>query len=480
MYSRPVYRIRHNHFKQQFLLRALSCCAALAAGAGLFLVTSGMDFAGTSIFPVMAAEKESVSEGAETESSMQDIAVAESLSGWQQTDEEWTYLDTKGNPVEGLRQIGWETYYFADGFMRTGFCRTPGGVRFFADDGKMVIGLFERDGVWYLAGPDGVLLTGWQWAGKVGNCYCLEDGSLAVGKMSIDGIEYAFTEWGALITGWCEEDGKYLYRDVHGVPAVGLMEVDGAVYYFDENGVPQTGLIALEDGIRYFDENGAMFTGIVTVNGAQLQFGADGLMMNKAEINIPGILQNPALPNGCEVTSLAEVLRYMGFDVTHTELAEEYLPCEPLTYEDGVCYAADPQQAYIGNPATVSGWYCYEGPIAAAAELYLAGQGSTLTAKSVSGADEEELLSYLQAGTPVIVWATQQLADVRRSSYLWTLPDGTVEHPYSGLHCMVLSGMDFEAGTCTLTDPIYGVWTAELERFMEIYNQMGSRAVVIE
>ena len=31
-------------------------------------------------------------------------------------------------------------------------------------------------------------------------------------------------------------------------------------------------------------------------------------------LDVPQILQNPELPNGCEITSLCEVLRYLGFD----------------------------------------------------------------------------------------------------------------------------------------------------------------------
>ncbi len=473
-----VYRTRRGRFRQQLFLRAISCCAALAAGAGLFLITFGFDYSGESVFPVMAAEKEP-GPGASEPAPEEPVSEPESRSGWQQTDTGWTYLDTDGNPVKGLRHIDRGTYYFADGLMQTGFCRTPGGVRFFGEDGRMKTGLFEADGVRFLAGPDGVMLRGWQWDGAVGRCYCFEDGSLAAGQTLIDGTIYAFTEQGTLVTGWSEENGERLYRDADGVPASGLTEVDGITYWFDA-GIPQTGLAVMEDGTRFFDETGAMVTGSVTVNGAELQFGTDGRMMKSAEIEVPGILQNPELPNGCEVTSLAEVLRYLGFDVTHVELAKEYLRCEPMRFEGGVCYVSDPQEAYIGDPSTVQGWYCYEGPVVAAANAYFAAQESSCTARTFTGADEEELLSYLQAGTPVIVWVTQQLADVRRSSYLWTLPDGTVEHPYSGLHCVVLSGMDLDAGTCTLTDPIYGVWTAELSRFMEIYEQMGSRAVVIK
>lgn len=472
MHSRTIHRTRRRH-KSQLLLRALSCAAALAAGAGLFAVTSGMDFAGSgAALPVMAAEDLFSGEQADA---------APDLSGWRLTDDGWNYLDETGEQVFGLRQIQDDSYYFdQNGLMLTGFCDTPQGRRYFHTSGRMAVGAFTYDGKQYLAGADGALLTGWQENENGETCYCYQDGSIAAGKAVINGMSYLFAEDGALQTGWCEESGSRTYRDAEGVLITGMAEIDGDTYYFDADGALQTGLVETEDGVRYFDESGAMVTGEMNVNGARLQFGADGIMMEKAEIEVPVIYQNPALPNGCEVTSLAQVLRYNGFDVTHTALAKDYLRCEPMVYIDHVCYITDPQEAYIGDPSTAQGWYCYEGPIVEAAGRYLADQNSALTARSVTGADRQALLSNLQSGRPVIVWVTQNLADVRRSSYLWTLPDGTVEHPYSGLHCVVLSGMDVNAGTCTLTDPIYGVQTVELARFMEIYEEMGSRAVVIE
>ena len=278
--------------------------------------------------------------------------------------------------------------------------------------------------------------------------------------------------------GWAEEDGGTRYWFPDGTYAQGYTEIGGEGYYFDRLGFMQTGLVSDADGTRYFGEDGAMRTGEIFLDGVTYSFGEDGFMEGRVQIDVPVILQNPELPNGCEITSLTEVLQYLGFQVTHTEMAG-YLPCEPITYIGGVAPTADPEGAYIGDPATTSGWYCFEGPVVEAANGYLRDQGSPLHAHAVSGADEEELLSYLQDGQPVIVWVTQQLADVRYTGYTWVLPDGESIHPYGGLHCVVLSGMDVEAGTVTLADPIYGEWEAELGRFMEIYEGMGSRAVVV-
>ena len=40
---------------------------------------------------------------------------------------------------------------------------------------------------------------------------------------------------------------------------------------------------------------------------------------------VPQILQNPELPNGCEITSCCEVLHYLGFAPDKCELADYYL-----------------------------------------------------------------------------------------------------------------------------------------------------------
>src|SRR5699024_1202606 len=87
---------------------------------------------------------------------------------------------------------------------------------------------------------------------------------------------------------------------------------------------------------------------------------------------VPQILQNPELPNGCEVTSLCEVLRFLGFDADKCDLADHYLPRSERWY------GADPDKVYMGNPhlddgSPETGYYCFAGPIVAAADAYLAG-----------------------------------------------------------------------------------------------------------
>ena len=93
---------------------------------------------------------------------------------------------------------------------------------------------------------------------------------------------------------------------------------------------------------------------------------------------VPQVLQNPELPNGCEITSLCEVLRYWGFAADKCDLADHYLP------RSARWYGADPDRVYMGDPhkddgSPETGYYCFAGPVVAAANAYLAAHGGGYT-----------------------------------------------------------------------------------------------------
>lgn len=471
-YARRISSYRYRRGFVRFACCIGCCLASLSLGAGLFLLESQASrtvFAQENI-----ARLESVPDTEKPTVQAQPLSVK---SGWQ-LDEDGVsfFLDQNGAPAEGLTIVGENTYFFEHGYPKNGFVHSELGTRFFRDDGVMAVGAFSLDGQDYFAAPDGILAAGWTYTSG-GLRYYNQDGVLQRGLVQIDGRLSLLDENGSPVSGWSEEfDGIY-WRDQWGCTVSGEFTVDGVPYLFDDAGRLVTGFVQMSDGTRYYDANGKMATGELSLDGSLYRFGEDGIMLESVKLSVPVIMQNPQLPNGCEITSLAEVLQFYGFDVSHTDLAENYLPCGSITYQNGIMTVPDPEKAYVGNPATTSGWYCFEEPIVQAANEYLADVGSDMIAMSVSGADVDELAGWLQKGKPVIVWVTQQLADVRRTGYTWLLPDGTTEHPYGGLHCVVLSGIDGD--TVTLADPIYGEWDAELDRFAEIFEGMGSRAVVI-
>lgn len=190
------------------------------------------------------------------------------------------------------------------------------------------------------------------------------------------------------------------------------------------------------------------------------------------------ILQNPQLCNGCEVTSLAMALTSAGFPADKMVLYQDYLPKAGFYYQEAVRYGPNPEEYYVGNAAArTGGWYCFEGPVAQAGNAWLESCGSDLRALPAKGLSQEELDVYAKAGLPVIAWVTLNYAAPRLSSTTWRMEDGTLYHPYSNLHCVILTGMSGEK--YQIADPINGMRTVGRDEFWGSFSAMGGRAVVV-
>lgn len=188
----------------------------------------------------------------------------------------------------------------------------------------------------------------------------------------------------------------------------------------------------------------------------------------EAKLEVENIDQNPELPNGCEITSAAIVLNYLGFEVDKVTLAEEYLPrCVPY-------WEADPRVEFMGNPEDELAFYCLPEAVVTAVNDYLEDVDAGYTAVDISGSAVEELYQWVAGGYPVMVWTTRAFSEpLYNDTFL--LPDG--DRPYSNSHCLVLTGYDDD--TCYLADPMLEVETVERERFAESYLERGQYAVVI-
>ena len=183
---------------------------------------------------------------------------------------------------------------------------------------------------------------------------------------------------------------------------------------------------------------------------------------------VKNIAQKPQLPNGCEITSATIVLNYLGYKIDKVTMADVYLPRQ-YPY-----YSVNPNIAYMGNPHGL-GWYCYAGPIVQAVNDYFSSIGVTEhQAKDITGADIEDLKTYIRNGHPIVFWGTIGFTSPRRTRSFMT-PNG--EYAYTNLHCLVVSGYDEEY--MYITDPLYITSKVSIEWFEQIYNSMGKRAVLI-
>ena len=210
---------------------------------------------------------------------------------------------------------------------------------------------------------------------------------------------------------------------------------------------------------------------ILGTEDAQKAFGFDEEELpTQAWLDVPEILQKPALPTGCEAVSLTMALQYEGFDVSMITIAGDFLL---YNYEDD-----NMAKGYVGDPFSEEGAGCFPPALAATAECFFEDQEADYHAYNITGSTMEELYRYVANGTPVILWSTMYMAEPEftqeDSEY-----DGHVYQWYRQEHCVVLSGYDYENGTVTVNDPLEGIVLRDMEEFSRIYTRTGQNAVVL-
>ncbi len=212
---------------------------------------------------------------------------------------------------------------------------------------------------------------------------------------------------------------------------------------------------------------------VATVHMDTMQYMYDAILNGEdvVMLGVQNILQKPDLPAGPEITSLAMVLRYLGFSINTVTLADNYL----TTAEPGT---ASPFVAYLGNPTIAKGSYgCYAPVIVEAANLYFESAARGNRAADVSGSTLEELYDYVRGGTPVIVWATTNMVATKYTTK-WEIDGETIQWR-GNEHCMVLMGYNKTKGTVIMADPLRGIVEYSAEKFYTRYKEQYESAVII-
>lgn len=182
------------------------------------------------------------------------------------------------------------------------------------------------------------------------------------------------------------------------------------------------------------------------------------------------ICQLPELPTGCEITSLAMVLNYYGYNVNKCELANNYL-------ETGDVGETNFYKAFVGLPSNSASFGCYAPVIANAANNYLLNQGSNKKARAMSGVSFSTALQYIDKSVPVIIWGTLN-CQPGYPSVTWTV-DGENLTWITPEHCMVLVGYD--KTYVRVADPMTGhILSYEKNLFAECFRTLHSQIVIIE
>ena len=194
---------------------------------------------------------------------------------------------------------------------------------------------------------------------------------------------------------------------------------------------------------------------------------------NSFSLDIPFVSQYPELPTGCEITSLTEVLNYLGYGIDKETLARNYLDMRDTVTQG--CFV----EYFWGSPWKTTGSGCFAPAIANAANSFLKSQNSSYSAYIMSYSPVEDLFTELSLGHPVIVWTSYNYNDPDVKYNDVTLDDGTVFTWPRNEHCAALSGYDIDRGVVTLADPTYGIVERSMEEFVTYYQKYYYQAVVV-
>lgn len=199
---------------------------------------------------------------------------------------------------------------------------------------------------------------------------------------------------------------------------------------------------------------------------------------NSGSLHVPVVLQNPELPNGCEITSLTAVLKFYGLKVNKVQLAKKYLKTKPVVKKGNVLYGPDPNDAFAGNPANKSkAYYAFPYPIVEAANKVLIDRKSNLRAIDMPNLTKREIIDFIESGVPVMAWVTTDFKKPRTKGY-WIIKNTNKQHPiYMNMHVVVILG--YKNGKVQVMNPLKGYQEIDEKSFFKSFNALGGQTVVV-
>ena len=244
------------------------------------------------------------------------------VAGWNEIGNDWYYVSSEMNFVDGIYTVNGKEYYFENGRL----IKSSNGISIvssYKDENDKIVTYviaYNSEGV-VVEKKKAVANTWIQLRGKW--YYYDKNLNEAEGIETINGVKYIFS-WGELLTasgnnievttayekgkmllvaydknGIVKETtvltsrkltefigNKYLY-DRYYEPCTGWQEVDGTKYHFDADGKMTTGWLEEEKTWYYLDKDGQKTTGWLTLNGKKYYFDQEGKMVT-GTVNING------------------------------------------------------------------------------------------------------------------------------------------------------------------------------------------------
>lgn len=196
---------------------------------------------------------------------------------------------------------------------------------------------------------------------------------------------------------------------------------------------------------------------------------------DKVLLDVPIVKQLPELPRGCEVTSLAMLLQYAGFDADKLKLAQQ-IKKNPAKIKkiNGEIHYGDPNDGFIGDMYSTNkpGLGVYHTPIKKLAAHYMPGKIIDFT-----NGEFNQIKKYLSTNRPVWVIINTAYEKLDPSYFhTWNTPNGKISITYKE-HSVVVTGYDQDY--IYFNDPLTGIKNkkAPSADFEKAWVQMGKQAI---
>lgn len=233
---------------------------------------------------------------------------------------------------------------------------------------------------------------------------------------------------------------------------------------------------SFEEALQYAKIN--KYTEIYYKNDQNIVWKALPALKESVMLNVPLINQYPELPRGCEVTSLAMLLRHAGIEADKMTLAEQIkkdLTPYSISLENKIIYG-NPYEGFVGDMYNLSknGYGVYHGPVVELAKEYCEERAIDLTELSL-----EEILFFVEQGNPVWVIVNSTFSPLEDAYFeYWHTSSGIVKITKK-LHAVVITG--FDTSHIYINDPLHNNKNIAHNRseFKSAWEQMGNQAMTI-
>jgi uncharacterized protein YvpB len=190
-------------------------------------------------------------------------------------------------------------------------------------------------------------------------------------------------------------------------------------------------------------------------------------------IDAPIVRQNPELPAGCEVTSLAMLLQYKGINKSKLELAEEMLKDEtPIVWnKDGtIAYWGNPNLGFVGDVKRNSKAFgIYHTALFPLLQNYIP------SAIDMTNKPFAEFEKQLANNIPIVAWTTIDYM-VPDTWVIWDSPLGPIQTTFME-HAVLLVGFDEQS--VYVNDPLSGKKNVKIDKaqFVASWEAMGRQGL---